>query len=271
MKFETRYTHRDGIPRRGVYILPSALTTGNIFCGFYAVTSAALGDIQTAAVVIGLSVLLDGFDGRIARLTGATSQFGLQLDSLADAISFGIAPAFLLWAWKLKDLTFSSVHLGWIACFLFMVCGVMRLARFNVQSPELKHFVGLPIPGGAGVLAAMTYFTTHPVYRNWSFFQSSYFPWFLAILTTLLGLSMVSTLRYPSFKSLNLKAGHSYLNILLLAVIIAGIRFFSHEVLLALASVYFLSGIAATFRRKFFPRTSDAHNSNDKEQHPSQA
>jgi len=128
---ETESFEKKPTPKPGIFILPSAMTTGNIFCGFYAITASLAGDFNTAAVAVGIAIVLDGVDGRIARLTGTTSKFGLQLDSLADAISFGVAPAVVLWQWHLKEFG----YLGWIACFMYMVWGVMRLARFNVQSP----------------------------------------------------------------------------------------------------------------------------------------
>ncbi len=157
---------RTKTPRRGVYILPSALTTANIFFGFYAITSALAGEFDNAAKGIGLAIVLDGLDGRIARLTGTTSKFGVQLDSLADAISFGIAPAVVLWQWHLSAFT----YWGWIACFTYLIGGVMRLARFNTQNPELKHFLGLPIPAAAGCVAALVHFVQK--YSYWPFFQS---------------------------------------------------------------------------------------------------
>ncbi len=237
------------LSKRGVYLLPAALTTGNIFCGFYAITAAWAGDLDLAAKAVGIAIVLDGFDGRIARLIGATSQFGVQLDSLADAISFGLAPSFILWGWHLKN----QGYIGWIACFVFLVCGIMRLARFNVQSPELKHFLGLPIPAAAGMVAALAHF--HAKYLTWEIFQSNIFPYFLALLAVALGMSMVSTVRYASFKSLSFRNGRSHMNILIIALAIAGVWFFSQELLMVLAVGYFLSGYLGTARRRLFPKT----------------
>jgi CDP-diacylglycerol--serine O-phosphatidyltransferase len=234
-----------------------------MFCGFSAITyvwaasiarvngdmGSAMANLDRAAIAIGIAIVLDALDGRIARLMGATSQFGLQLDSLADAISFGIAPALLLWGWGLSDIK----HFGWIACFIFVICGVMRLARFNVQSSELKHFIGLPIPAAAGVVASLAHFAFK--YQHFPLFTSSVFLPFLLGLAFLLGISMVSTLRYASFKSLTLRNGKSHLNIVLIALFIAGIWFFSHEMLILLSAVYFLGGIFGTIRHKFWPRT----------------
>ena len=236
-------------PKRGVYILPSALTTANIFFGFYAITSALAGEFDNAAKGIGIAIVLDGLDGRIARLTGTTSKFGVQLDSLADAISFGIAPAVVLWQWHLSAYS----YWGWIACFTFLIGGVMRLARFNTQNPELKHFLGLPIPAAAGCIAALVHFVQK--YNHWSFFQSHAFYFGLIGLTLILGIMMISTTRYGSFKNFGFRGRIASRNILLMALLLAGIWFFSHEVLLAFALIYFLSGIFGTIRRQIQRRS----------------
>ncbi|MBN2432125.1 MAG: CDP-diacylglycerol--serine O-phosphatidyltransferase [Acidobacteria bacterium] len=252
------------ISQRGIYILPALLTTGNMFCGFTAITyiwaaslarmtgdmTFTMANLNRAAIAIGIAIVLDALDGRIARLMGATSQFGVHLDSLADAVSFGIAPALLMWGWGLSDIK----HFGWIACFIFLICGVMRLARFNVQSGELKHFVGLPIPAAAGIIAAFAHFAFK--YKQLPLFSAPLFPYLLLGIGFLLGISMVSTLRYISFKSLTLRTGKSHFNIVLIALFIAGVWFFSHEMLLILSVAYFLGGIAGTIRHKFWPRTN---------------
>jgi len=242
---ETESFEKKPTPKPGIFILPSAMTTGNIFCGFYAITASLAGDFNTAAVAVGIAIVLDGVDGRIARLTGTTSKFGLQLDSLADAISFGVAPAVVLWQWHLKEFG----YLGWSACFMYMVCRVMRLARFNVQSPELKHFLGMPIPAAAGVMAALTHFVEK--YKELAFFRSIEFPYTLIGLAILLGVLMISKFRYPSFKNLSFGSGGSYRNVLSLALLIAGIWFVSHEVLLILAAIYLVSGPWGDIRRRF--------------------
>src|SRR5580704_6267211 len=151
--------------RSGLFIIPSLFTLGNIFCGYYAVLSAHRGHYDNAALAIGVGVILDGLDGRIARLTKTTSDFGLELDSLADFATFGIAPAMLAFSWGLGsfDKTQGSmVHhvtqFGWFATFAFVICGALRLARFNIQSKRpqetapKRYFVGLPIPAGAGII-----------------------------------------------------------------------------------------------------------------------
>jgi CDP-diacylglycerol--serine O-phosphatidyltransferase len=142
--------------RRGVYLLPSLLTMGNMFCGYACVVYAMRGEFETAAPFIGFAVVIDGLDGRIARMTGTTSAFGVEFDSLADIISFGIAPAILSFAWGLQSLG----RLGWAAGFMFVACAAMRLARFNIQSAsggDKRYFVGMPSPAAAAIPAATVY------------------------------------------------------------------------------------------------------------------
>src|SRR5262245_21796148 len=142
--------------RRGVYLLPSLMTLGNMFCGYACVIYAMRGEFETAAPFIGFAIVLDLLDGRIARMTGTASDFGVQFDSLADVISFGVAPAVLAFSWGLSSLG----RLGWAACFLFVTAAAMRLARFNIQSAsggDKRYFVGMPSPAAAGVPAATVY------------------------------------------------------------------------------------------------------------------
>lgn len=218
--------------RRSIYLLPSVLTVANIFAGFYAIISVYHGRHGQAAVAIGIAIVLDGLDGRIARIAGATSDFGLQLDSLADIISFGIAPALLIYSWGFEDLG----NVARLACFVFLICGAMRLARFNVQVQDLRHFAGLPIPGGAGMIAATVHFFQAPPESDW-------FKLFLVVMTYVVGLLMISTLRYPSLKPLDLSRGKSHINVLLLALIVAGVVWYSQEFLIVVATIYVLSGL----------------------------
>ena len=152
--------------RRGVAILPSLFTTGNLFLGFWAIVKTLDGDFAQAAPLIGGAVVLDMLDGRIARLTGTQSAFGAELDSLADTVSFGVAPALLAYGWALHSVP----RAGWPAAFLFLVCGVLRLARFNVQKHvvDSRFFVGLPIPAAAAQLAAVVLFTPEPPSETWA-------------------------------------------------------------------------------------------------------
>lgn len=219
--------------RRTVFIIPSLFTVGNILAGFYSIISTYHGEYNRAALAIGIAVVLDGLDGRIARMTGATSDFGLQLDSLADIISFGVAPSVLIYAWGFEDLG----NFARFSAFLFLICGAMRLARFNIQTIEMKHFAGMPIPAGAGMIAAIVHFFGNPP-------DSILSKTLLVVMTYLLALLMISSIRFFSFKRLHLSKGKSHLNVLGLAVIIAGIVFYSEIVLLIIASFYALSGLA---------------------------
>jgi CDP-diacylglycerol--serine O-phosphatidyltransferase len=219
---------------RSIFLLPSLFTVGNIFCGYYSVLATMRGSYSQAAYAIGLAIILDSLDGLIARLTNATSGFGLQLDSLADVISFGIAPSVLALFWGLQA---ADQRLAWIAAFTFLICGAMRLARFNVQAGNLKHFVGLPIPAAGGAIAALVHFFVEPI-RN---------PLGANLMVAgvfVLALLMISTVRYFSLKRLSL-GKKSHFMILVLALLVALIFFLSRQTLLALAIAYVLSGPAA--------------------------
>src|SRR5512133_1496950 len=138
--------------KRGIYILPNLVTTGSLFAGFYSLVSTLNGNYQAAAIWIFISAICDGLDGKVARMTGTTSKFGVEYDSLADLVAFGVTPGLMMYAWALKPFG----RLGWLAAFLFVVCGALRLARFNVQvnTVESKRFVGLPIPAAASMVSA---------------------------------------------------------------------------------------------------------------------
>ncbi len=217
---------------RTVFLLPSMFTVGNIFCGYYAILSTMHQQYDHAAQAIGIAIVLDMLDGRIARMTNTATGFGLQLDSLADVISFGIAPSILALVWG-----FSGVHqqLGWIAAFTFTICGAMRLARFNVQAGRFKHFVGLPIPAGGGAIAAIVHFFLEPVTNPIGGGCMVAVVFGLAFL-------MVSTFRYSSLKQLTLQR-KSHLTILIIALLVALIYWYHRWSLLIIAVVYCLSGI----------------------------
>jgi len=176
--------------RRGIYILPNIFTSLNLFCGFYAVIAAIDGKFTAAAIAIIIGVMFDILDGKIARATNTTSQFGLEYDSLADLVSFGLAPGIMIYLWALKPLG----RIGWLAAFLFMACGALRLARFNSQVGTVgsDYFVGLPIPAGAS-MAATTVLFCHR-------FNIAGNPIVILILLYILSFLMVSTVKYNSFK-----------------------------------------------------------------------
>jgi CDP-diacylglycerol--serine O-phosphatidyltransferase len=182
--------------RRGIYILPNLFTTGNLFCGFWAIISVFQEKFFYAAAAILLASIFDVLDGKVARLSGATSKFGVQYDSLADLVSFGIAPALLAFSWALRPYG----KFGWLAAFLFVVCGALRLARFNVQSSsgEVKYFKGLPIPAAALMIALTILLYLELIGTDWVKDIA------VLVMIYVLAFLMVSNIRYFSFKELDL-------------------------------------------------------------------
>jgi CDP-diacylglycerol---serine O-phosphatidyltransferase len=222
---------RRGI-RRGVSLLPSLFTLANLFCGWACVVHAMRGEFATAAPFIGVAIVLDMLDGRIARMTGTTSEFGVQLDSLADLISFGMAPAVLVFQWGLLPLG----RLGWAIGFLYLTAAALRLARFNIQAAtDKRYFVGLPSPAAAGIPAATVFY--FPV-------ALATYPQALLGMTMLLvpALLMVSTIRFQSFKTLDLGIKRGYRGLVIIAGVIAILVAYPHETLIVMAYVYFASG-----------------------------
>ena len=219
--------------RRGIYLLPSIFTIANMFCGYACIMFAMRGDFDSAAPFIGFAVVLDMLDGRVARMTNTTSAFGLELDSLADVISFGLAPAVLAFAWGLSDLG----RVGWAAGFLYVTAAAMRLARFNIQSPtqlDKRYFVGMPSPPAAGVIASTVYAWPYPL--------AGVAPGIGALLVVLIPAAlMVSTIRFRSFKTINFGWSLSYINTLFVAVLIALIMIEPRVTLVILAYGYLLS------------------------------
>jgi CDP-diacylglycerol--serine O-phosphatidyltransferase len=239
--------------RRGVSILPSLFTTGNLLLGFWSMVKALDGRFADASLMIGGAVILDILDGRIARLTGTQSEFGAQLDSLADAVSFGVAPALLAYVWAL----FLVPRAGWPTAFVFLVCGVMRLARFNVQRQvvDSRYFVGLPIPAGAAQIAAIVFVL--PERQS----EPLRGPLVLALVVTL-ALLMVSTFRYRSFKGVDLRRRRSYLTVLGIAILFLLVAAHPEGTLLAITTLYTLSGpvawTAGLLRRRKNPLPREA-------------
>jgi len=262
---------------RGAYALPSIFTAGTLYCGYYAImktiqaialpaerVAEAATLFNLAAIAIGVAVFTDGLDGRIARLTNLVSDFGRELDSLADVITFGVAPALLAFAWGVRTLdpAISSEHLtrfGYFLTFLFVVCGASRLARFNIQQNPVpknpgragrKYFVGLPIPSAAAMIAAVVHANSGYPLRSWM-------PWGVLwlFLLGLLSFLMVCTWRYYSFKDLNLLQQRSFLTVVLIAMSIYLIWNFSQPVLVTMSTAYVGSGIVVRLggavRRRF--------------------
>jgi CDP-diacylglycerol--serine O-phosphatidyltransferase len=217
--------------RRGMYLLPSIFTVGNMFCGYACMVYVIRGDLPTAAAFIGIALVLDTIDGSLARLTGTSSAFGLQLDSLADVVSFGLAPAILAFAWGLSDFG----RVGWGAGFIFVSAAAMRLARFNIQSTgqlDKRYFVGMPAPAAAGVIAATVF--------AWPYALSGY-PQALGLAVVLVPAAlMVSTIRFRSFKTINFGWAPSYMPPLLFALLLAFI-FAQPQITLLLLAYGYLS------------------------------
>ncbi|HKK01989.1 MAG TPA: CDP-diacylglycerol--serine O-phosphatidyltransferase [Desulfuromonadales bacterium] len=203
--------------RKGVYILPNLFTTGSLFAGFYGIVSSMNGRYDVAAWFILVSSIFDALDGKVARLTGTTSRFGVEYDSLADLVSFGVAPGILMYSWALRPFG----KLGWLAAFLYVVCGALRLARFNVQvaTVESKRFVGLPIPAAASMVAACVLLFYH-LGGSGTIKKAS-----ILLLIYILAFLMVSNFRYYSFKDPELVKrqpfGFLVLAIFLIMVIVA--------------------------------------------------
>src|SRR5215475_9779201 len=228
---------------RSLSIVPSLFTIGNIFCGYYSIISTLRGNCDYAAILIGIGYILDGLDGRIARLTKTASDFGLQLDSLADIVTFGVAPAILAFNWGfsategMPGSVVKHVHqLGSVASFLFVVCGALRLARFNLyakkppQTGSKRYFVGLPIPAAAGMIAAVVHFFKTPALMT----GSASFWW--GMLIVFLAFMMISTVRYSSFKEFDVKKAKPSLALAATAMLIGLVFFYSEEMLLAMAT-----------------------------------
>lgn len=179
--------------RKGIYILPNLFTTGSLFAGFYSMVATMNGDYRTAAIWVLVSSIFDGLDGKVARLTGTSSKFGVEYDSLADLVAFGVTPGLLMYRWALQPFG----RIGWLAAFLFVVCGALRLARFNVQvnTVESKRFVGLPIPAAASMVSATVLF-----FHSFGLSPVAYRQTAVLVLIYLLAFLMVSNFKYYSFK-----------------------------------------------------------------------
>jgi CDP-diacylglycerol--serine O-phosphatidyltransferase len=224
-----------------MYLLPSLFTVGNIFCGYVSIVRATMGQFELAALLILIAALLDGLDGRVARMTGTTSEFGLQFDSIADIVSFGVAPAVLAFTWSLS----SFGRIGWAVSFLFVMCGALRLARFNLQTTHLdrRFFIGLPIPAAACVVGSTIY--AHPAPPDPT--ADPFIGGMLLLLVLLVSLLMVSRLRYRSFKELDLKARKSYKYLLIPAGVLVAIAINPQVMLMLCGFGYLLSGILPRF------------------------
>ena len=259
-------TGADGRPRRrpsrGMYVLPSLFTAGNIAAGYYAITQSIQGTtgdpafFDRAALAIGFAVLFDGVDGMIARMTNTASDFGKELDSLADVITFGVAPSLLAYLWGFRQLAVMGypslhqrvIHLGIFICFLYLICGASRLARFNISvnpqprnpgRPGKKYFVGMPIPAGAGVIASVVHFESGSPIED----PRLAVVWLCLILFT--GFLMVSTWRFWSGKEISLGQRHPFQLVAVIVAIGVLIALYSEYSLIIIALGYLVSGVLA--------------------------
>jgi CDP-diacylglycerol--serine O-phosphatidyltransferase len=245
-----------------MYVLPSLFTAGNMAAGYYAITQSIQGSVtdqsyfDRAALALGIAVLFDGLDGIIARMTNTTSDFGRELDSLADVITFGVAPSLLAYIWGFRMLPLMAhphardqiVHIGVFVCFIFLICGASRLARFNISinpqprnpgRPGKKYFVGMPIPAGAGVISSVVHFQRGSPIDN---------PWISVVWLCLLlftSFLMVSNWRFWSAKEITVGARHPYRLFAVIVVIGASIALYHQYMLIIIAMAYLVSGVVA--------------------------
>lgn len=240
--------------RKGVYILPNLFTTGNLFCGFWAIISVFQEKFFYAAVAILLAAVFDALDGKVARLSGATSKFGVQYDSLSDLVSFGVAPALLAFSWALRPYG----RFGWLAAFLFVVCGALRLARFNVQtaSGETKYFKGLPIPAAASMIALTILLYLRLIETGWVK------DIVILVMIYILAFLMVSNIRYFSFKEFDLARRKPFSLFMFIVLSMIVIIMEPTLVLFGFALFYVLSGpvnmILAWYKKKALKRLGPA-------------
>jgi len=220
--------------RRGVYLLPNLFTTASLFAGFYAIIASIQADWEKAVIAILVAGVMDSLDGRIARLTGAVSAFGVQYDSLSDLIAFGVAPAILVFTYALKPFG----RWGWLAAFFYLACGALRLARFNIQvkKTDMRFFTGLPIPAAAMTLAL---FVINSLRWHFSFRTTCYS---LLALTYILSLFMISTLRYYSFKDIEFVRYRPFRLAVLLVLTLVVIMSNPFFILWSLIMIYVCSG-----------------------------
>lgn len=220
--------------RRGIYLLPNLFTTGALFAGFYAIVQAMNGRFEHAAVAIFIAMVLDGLDGRVARLTHTQSEFGAEYDSLSDMVSFGVAPALVMYEWAFRTLG----KWGWFAAFIYCAATALRLARFNtnIDIIDKRYFQGLPSPAAAALVAGFVWVMHDYSYRGVSI------RWYAAGLTVFAGLSMVSNLPFYSFKDLNMRKSVPFMTIVLVALFFILISSYPPGVLFAIFLIYALSG-----------------------------
>ena len=236
------YNKPMNLRRRGIYLLPNLFTTGALFAGFYAIVQAMNGKFEHAAVAIFIAMVLDGLDGRVARMTHTQSAFGAEYDSLSDMVSFGVAPSLIVYEWALKGMG----KWGWFAAFIYCVATALRLARFNtnIDVVDKHYFQGLPSPAAAALVAGFVWVMLD------SGFDGESLRWYTSALTVFAGLSMVSNLPFYSFKGINMRKSVPFLVIFLIALFFVLISSDPPIVLFALFLCYALSGFVMWFMRR---------------------
>ncbi|MCP4749173.1 MAG: CDP-diacylglycerol--serine O-phosphatidyltransferase [Desulfobacteraceae bacterium] len=248
--------------KRGIYLLPNLFTAANMFCGFYAAIASINGNFVAAAYAILVAGIFDNLDGKVARATHTTSKFGVEFDSLADLISFGMAPGLMMFLWVLNPLG----RVGWLAAFLFLICGALRLARFNTQSGSVNsnYFIGLPIPAGAGMTAATVLFC-HRLNL-----QSMVHPFLFLILLYFLSFLMVSTIPYYSFKKAELFRNKNFNALVASILVFVFIAAQPSIAVFLIGSIYIMSGpINGVRHYKLKRRQAETESVQEKEQRTS--
>jgi len=227
------------VRRRGIYLLPNLITTAALFAGFYSIVAAMNARFESAAIAIFVAMILDGMDGRIARMTNTQSAFGIQYDSLSDMVSFGLAPSLVVYQWSLSNLG----KLGWLASFIFAAAAALRLARFNTQaaSDDRRFFQGLPSPAAAALIAGMIWFAESEALLDGNSMIYIAFP-----LTLCAGILMVSNIRYHSFKQIDLKGRVPFVAVLVVVLVYVFVATKPPLVLFFISVVYAVSGPAVT-------------------------
>ncbi|MDH3689306.1 MAG: CDP-diacylglycerol--serine O-phosphatidyltransferase [Gammaproteobacteria bacterium] len=245
-------TPRDPSARKGIYVLPNLLTTAGLFFGFYAIVLATKGDFENAAIAVFVAMLMDGADGRVARITNTTSDFGKEYDSLVDVISFGLTPALVIYEWTL----YASGKVGWLVAFTYVAATALRLARFNTQEVQDKgYFQGLPCPAAAALVAAFVWVLDSYNFRGEEISSLA------MVLVVAAAMAMVSNIRYRSFKDFDLKGRIPFVKLIFLVLMFVLVSLSPPRVLFLCALVYFLSGPISTVwgYRRNAKRKTDPH------------
>ena len=241
-----------GLKGRGIYLLPNLFTSAALFAGFYAIVQAMNGRFELSAIAIFIAMVMDGLDGRVARMTNTQSAFGAEYDSLSDMVSFGVAPALILYVWALKPLG----KLGWLAACVYCACAALRLARFNTKLDDAhqdkRYFQGLPSPAAAALLAGFVWVSyEYGVSGRDIFFGVLQMKWMAWGITVFAGISMVSDLRYYSGKDINLKSSVPFIVILGILLAIVLVSYSPPEVLFFVMTMYAFSGYILWVRERF--------------------